>query len=97
MWRAGKTPCPPLSVAERNRLLGESIPDLNNPEKRRFAMRRTSTGLEWFEGKLTEVVDREPVFHGYVTDFVPAKVLRLFRDRGSISEAEYRSQVKKLE
>jgi hypothetical protein len=85
-----------LSLPERNRLLTESIPDLLQPEKRRFALRRTSGGLEWFEAKLTEVVDGEPVFHGYPTDFVPAKVLRVFRDRGLISDAEYRAQIKAL-
>lgn len=85
-----------MTIAESTQLLEHSIPDPNNPDRRRFAMRRTVPGPQWFEGKLTERIDETAVYHGYPTDYVPAKVLRAFRDRGDISDAEYRAMVKTL-
>jgi len=59
-------------------------------------VRRGETGLEFFEAKFTRHVDGDLEFHGHPTRRVPAKVLRVFRDRGLISLAEYRRLVQEL-
>lgn len=95
-WRPSKTQCPPMTIEERDDLLRRSAPeDPSSPTARRFAMRRTA-GLEWFAAVFTEFRDGEPVFHGYPTRSVPARVLRAFRDAGSITDAEYRRAIKEL-
>jgi hypothetical protein len=86
-----------MTIAERNQLLEDSLPE--DPDKltsRRFALRRGSEGLEWFEGRLTRCEEDEAEFHGYPTGNVPAKVLRRFREQGKLSEAEYRKMIREL-
>jgi len=95
-WRPHKTPCPPMPLTERQELLTKSIPDPKKPQTCRYALRRGEAGLEWFEGRLTRYDGEEPVFHGYPTKAVPARVLRIFRDAGEITQAEYRRTVRQL-
>ena len=83
-----------MTIEDRDDLLRNSMEDPNN-SARRYALRRGRV-LEWFEGKLTEVQGNEPVFHGHPTRRVPARVLRIFRNAGTISDAEYRQMVKEL-
>ena len=97
-WRPDKAPCPEgMTLRERRELLRESIAE--NPgssTSRRYAVRRTDSGLEFFPAQATQVVDDEVEFHGYPTRYVPGKVLRQFRNQGKISQSEYRNLVKRL-
>lgn len=96
-WRPDKTPCPTMTVEERDELLSSSVPlDANDPTSRRYALRMGLAGPEWFEGRFTQYVREDLVFHGFPTEHVPARVLRQFRDRGVISNAQYRMYVKRL-
>ena len=96
-WRPDKTPCPEgMSLRERTTLLRDSVaenPDA--PDSRRFAVRRTDSGLEFFAAQVTQVVNGAIEYHGYPTHRVPGKILRRFRDQGKISDAEYRRLVKR--
>ena len=88
-WRPGKEPCPKMTVAERDALLGDSISeDASTVSSRRFALRRAHNRLEFFEAKFTRMVDAEPEFHGHPTVRVPASVLRKFLEAAAISKAE---------
>ena len=97
-WSPDKTSCPEgMTLRERTTLLRESVaenPDL--PESRRFAVRRTESGLEFFAARMTKVVNGEVEYHGYPTRWVPGRILRRFRNQGKISHAEYRRLVKRL-
>ena len=97
-WRPNKEPCPEgMTVRERAELLRDSIAeDPDASASRRFAVRRTESGLEFFTAQATRVVNGEVEYHGYPVHYVPGKVLRQFRDRGDISPSEYRSLVKRL-
>lgn len=96
-WRPDKTPCPSMTVGERNELLADSIPsDPEEPTSRRYAVRVGPAGFEWFEGLFTEQAGNDSVYHGFPTEHVPARVLRQFRDQGRISAAQYRTLVKRL-
>lgn len=97
-WRPDKAPCPRLTVEERDALLEASIAlNPQDPMSRRYAFRRSPLGEpDFFEAKLTEVRESKPVFHGYPTVRVPSRILRLFRDQGAISNAEYRRMIKEL-
>ena len=97
-WRPDKTPCPEgMTFRERTILLRESVAeDPDSPESRRFAVRRTEFGLEFFAAQMTQVVNDEVEYHGYPTRWVPGRILRRFRDQGKISHAEYRRLVKRL-
>jgi hypothetical protein len=93
-WRPDKTPCPDdLTVAERNELFLTSVPgDPADPCSKRYNLRRTTDGLELFEAQCAaegEVV----VCHGYPTNYIPAKILRVFRDAGTITDVEYKRLV----
>ncbi len=97
LWRPHKSVCPKMTIDERSRLLDESIPeDANDVQSTRYALRRVATGMEWFAARFTQMDADEAVFHGYPADFVPAKVLRRFRDDGRISETEYRRLIRDL-
>lgn len=98
LWRPAKEPCPDdLTVADRDVLLLSSIPiDPGQPHSRRYNLRRSGAGLEIFEAKFTEEVAGASVFHGHPASYVPAKILRQFRDSGVISTAEYRRLVKEF-
>jgi hypothetical protein len=80
-----------MTIQERTALLEASIAeDPDDPRSRRYALRRTPGGLEFFEAKFTCVGESgDDEFHGHPTDVVSGKVLREFRDRGLISAAEY--------
>ena len=97
-WSPDKTPCPKgMTLRERTELLRNSVaedPDL--PGSKRFAVRRTELGLEFFTTQMTRVVNGEFEYHGYPTFYVPGKILRQFMDQGTISNSEYRRLVKRL-
>src|SRR2546430_1085900 len=95
-WRPDKEPCPSgMTVAERDQLLQDAVPiDASDAASRRFAVRRSLRALELYDIKRTGDVNGEPEFHGHPATFVPAKVLRTFRDLGRISQAEYRQLIK---
>ena len=96
-WRPDKEPCPNMTPQERAALLQDSIAiDPRSPTSQRFAFRRTIAGLEFFTARMTQVVKGDVKFHGYPTRQVPVSVLRAFRDQDLISQAEYRSLVKRL-
>lgn len=97
-WRPDKTPCPEgMTLRERTRLLRDSIPeDPDSPTSRRFSVRRTESGLEFFTAQVTQAVNGEVEYHGYPTSHVPGKVLRRFRDQDKNSRSEYRRLVKRL-
>lgn len=93
-WRPDKEPCPRgMTTAERRELLQASIPiDRDDPASRRFALRRTAQQLEFYDIKHTRMVDGEHEFHGHPATWVPTQVLRVFRDRGDLTAAEYRQR-----
>lgn len=92
-----KEPCPAMTAAERSALLENSIPkDPDSARSRRYAVRRTDQGIEFFEAKFTWDVGGEPEFHGHPATHVPAKVLRRFLNDARITPAEYRRFVKRL-
>lgn len=95
-WHPGKDPCPPdMTVDERTALLDCSIAcDPDDPIARRWTMRRSQDGLEFFDIKWTGGLDGENIFHGHPASYVPAVILRTFRDLGHISQAEYRQLIK---
>ena len=95
-WRPDKTPCPRLTIDERNTLLQSSIADPKLSDTVRYALRRSEEGTQWFTGRLTGYDGEEAVFHGYPTAHVPARVLRLFMAQGEISDAEYRRMIRQL-
>ena len=97
-WRPDKTPCPKgMTLDERAELLRHSVAeDPDSPTSRRFAIRRNESGLEIFAAQMTRIVDGESEYHGYPTDHVPGKVLRHFRDNGTITRPEYKKLVKRL-
>ena len=66
VWRPDKEKCPDdMTVTERDDLLAASIPLTNEPQSRRFAVRRTNQRLELFDVKCHGTVDGEPEFHGH--------------------------------
>jgi hypothetical protein len=89
-WRPDKTPCPDdLTVAERDALFAASVPDdPGNPCSRRYNVRRTQLGLELFEAQCARD-GGDIVCHGYPTSHIPPRVLRVLRDAGRITRAEY--------
>jgi hypothetical protein len=89
-WRADKTPCPDdLTVAERDELFRTSIAeDPSEPCSKRYNIRRTARGLELFEAQCAREGERV-VCHGYPTNHIPVKVLRVLRAAGTITRAEY--------
>jgi hypothetical protein len=98
-WIPSKEKCPPdMTVQEREELLRQSVPMDGQPENpRRYAIRRTADGPEFYECKLTRHLPNGTILvHGHPTRRVPPFVLRRMRDRGLITEAEYRQFVKEL-
>ena len=86
-----------MTLDERAELLRHSIAeDPESPTSRRFAIRRSESGLEFFAAQMTRIVDGEAEHHGYPTDHVPGKVLRHFRESGTITRPEYKKLVKRL-
>lgn len=84
-----------MTISERKALLNESIAlDPSNPTSRRFTLRRGVAGLELFDIKFHDYVNEQPEFHGHPASFVPAAILRAFRESGQISRAEYRRLVR---
>ena len=93
-WRPDKTPCPDdLTIAERNTLFETSVAESDDdPRSRRYNVRRTALGLELYEAQCATIDDHVEC-HGYPTDHIPARILRVLRDRGSITDVEYRRLV----
>ena len=91
-WNPHKERCPTdLGIAEREELLADSVArDDDALAPRRWAVRRTAKGLEFYESKLTrEMPDGALVVHGHPTLRVPPSVLRNWRRAGTITAAEY--------
>jgi hypothetical protein len=97
-WHPDKEACPDdLSVAERDELLEASVPhDPADATSRRWTVRRGPNGLELYDIKHTGVIDGTHEFHGHPATYVPAKILKVFRDDGLISRAEYGRLVREL-
>jgi hypothetical protein len=94
-----KEKCPPdMTAVERDDLLSRSIPKGDRPtDPRRYAVRRTTTGPEFYESKLTRLESNGTiVVHGHPTTRVPPSVLRRMRDVGLITKAEYERFRKEL-
>jgi hypothetical protein len=53
-------------------------------------MRRAEGGVEFYDIKWTGFLDDDDEFHGHPASYVPATILRRFRDGGRITAAEYR-------
>jgi hypothetical protein len=91
-WIPFKEKCPPgMTVEEREELLLHSFPKDGQPRTaRRYAIRRTSAGPEFYESKLTRIdSDGTIIVHGHPTNRVPPNVLRRMRDEGLITQSEY--------
>ncbi len=98
-WNPYKEPCPTnMTVGERSQLLALSTAvDPQDPRSRRFAMRRTDSGLELFDIKHTEDDhEGQPVFHGHPASRVNRSVLKRWRDEGLLNPAEYRRLAREL-
>jgi hypothetical protein len=79
-----------MTVAERDALFEASIPVMpGDPRSRRFALRRSAAGLEVFDVKYGRDVDGDPEFHGHPASRVDRRALKVWRDRGLITPAEY--------
>ncbi len=80
-----------MTVPERDELLRASVPiSPDDPRSRRFAVRRTATGLlELFDIKFTRDVDEDFEFHGHPASRIDRGVLKVLRDRGVVTAAEY--------
>jgi hypothetical protein len=79
-----------MTIEERDALLAASIAvDPADTRSRRYALRRTVAGIELFDVKHTGTVGGEEEFHGHPASWVPARILRRFRDSGDLSQAEY--------
>ncbi len=87
-----------MTLREREELLRQSVSEDGRPEApRRYAIRRTPAGPEFYECKLTrQAPDGTVVVHGHPTKRIPPSVLRRMRDSGLITKAEYRQFVKEL-
>jgi hypothetical protein len=98
VWRYDKTRCPKeITVAERLALLQESVTEQpDQPRAPRYAVRRVTSGLEFYQAMCHDVVEDEPEFHAYPVTFVPCAVLREFRDRGAITGPEYKRLVRDM-
>lgn len=97
-WIPDKEKCPRwMTVAERNSLLQASVArEADNAHSRRFAIRRTAKGLEIYDIKWTRDVDGDQEFHGHPASRIPRSVLKEFRVRGLVTEAEYRRLSREL-
>jgi hypothetical protein len=87
-----------MAIKERDELLHQSIALDGKPDSpRRYAVRRTAVGAEFYECKLTRVdADGTIVVHGHPTSRVPPKVLRRMRDAELITQAEFKRFRKEL-
>lgn len=95
--RSDKTPCPrDVSAAECSALLDTSVAENeDDPRSRRYALRRSSAGLELFAAQVHSPDGQETIdFHGYPVPTAPSRVLRAFRDRGDLLPAEYNRLVR---
>jgi hypothetical protein len=97
-WAPNKEKCPrDITTDERNALFLASIPvDAANPRSRRFAVRRTSAGIEIFDIKFTRDVDDDQEIHGHPASRVDRRVLKAFMDQERITSAEYNRLRKEL-
>lgn len=96
-WRPTKSLCPDdMTVEERDALLKTAVPlHPDDSSSRRFNVRRLPDGsLQLFDAKCHDV--QLPAFHAHPATFVPARVLRAFRDNGLITVPEYRRLVREF-
>lgn len=91
VWIPDKEKCPrAMTVEERNQLLLESVAvDPSDRRSRRFAVRRTASGIEFFDIKWTRDVEGVPEFHGHPASRVDRRALQTFRERELITYAEW--------
>lgn len=92
IWIPSKEKCPAeLTTRDSQKLLRTSHAIGDDPlETRRWAVRRTDRGIEFYESKFTEnQPDGNVVVHGHPTARVPPAVLRKMKAAGEITEAEY--------
>jgi hypothetical protein len=86
-----------MTVEERDEIFAASVPvDETNPCSRRFAVRRTSSGLEIFDIKYGRDTGGVPEFHGHPASRIDRGALRRLRDAGQINDAEYNRLRKEL-
>jgi hypothetical protein len=86
-----------MTIEERNAILAASAPvDPGDPRSRRFGVRRAPAGLEIFDIKYGRDVDGDPEFHGHPASRIDRKALKLLRDTGQITAAEYNRLRKEL-
>lgn len=86
-----------MAPGERQALLDSSMSaDPDEERGRRYAIRQTVAGFAFFEAKLTRLNGEVAEYHGHPTTRIPAKVLRRFRDRGDLTDAQYRRLVRDL-
>ncbi|MFW6775950.1 hypothetical protein ACOACO_16820 [Nocardioides sp. CPCC 205120] len=84
-----------MTVQERDELLETAVPLHDGPSSRRFNVRRLPDGsLQMFDAKCHD--PSGPAFHAHPASFVPARVLRVFRDSGLITDPEYKRLVKEF-
>jgi len=97
-WWPDKEPCPEeITPAERDELLRNAIAtDEANPRSRRYAVRRSSAGLEVYDAKCHGDYEGEPEFHAHPAGYVPASVLRALRDSGVLTLPEYKKLVRQF-
>lgn len=98
-WIPFKEKCPSdMTIREREELLRQSFSIDGQPAApRRYAVRRTSSGPEFYESKLTRSdQDGTIIVHGHPTRRVPPAVLRRMRDAEVITKAEYERFRKEL-
>lgn len=93
-WVPGGEKCPEdLSQTELDELIAASLPADDDPAScRRFALRRTENGTQFFETKSSNRVESgRPVMHGHPigSNEVPARIARRWLDLGWIKKSEY--------
>jgi len=93
----GKKGAEEITPAERDELLRNAIAtDEANPRSRRYAVRRSSAGLEVYDAKCHGDYEGEPEFHAHPAGYVPASVLRALRDSGVLTLPEYKKLVRQF-
>lgn len=86
-----------MTIDERNELLEASLPiDQDDGRSRRYALRRSVSGVKFFDIKHTGTIEGDEEFHGHPASWVPARVLRHFRDSEALSQSEYETFVRTM-
>jgi hypothetical protein len=86
-----------MTIDERNGLFEASLPiDPDDSRSRRYALRRSVSGVEFFDIEHTGTIEGDEEFHGHPASWVPARILRRFLDSGTLSRAEYEALVRTM-